>query len=162
MTVSREDAAECEACHSKNIEQDPDVLDTWFSSALWPFSTLGWPEETEDLKYFYPTDVPRHGLRHHLLLGRPHDILRLRADAQAALPHRAHSRPDTRPARQEDVQIRGQRRRPDRDDRALRRGRAALQHHHRQQPRQRHPLSTSSAARPCATSRTSSGTRAAS
>ena len=57
MTVSREDATECEACHSKNIEQDPDVLDTWFSSALWPFSTLGWPEETEDLKYFYPTDV---------------------------------------------------------------------------------------------------------
>ena len=57
MTVSREDAVECEACHSKNIEQDPDVLDTWFSSALWPFSTLGWPEETEDLKYFYPTDV---------------------------------------------------------------------------------------------------------
>ena len=40
-----------------NVEQDPDVLDTWFSSALWPFSTLGWPEKTEDLKYFYPTDV---------------------------------------------------------------------------------------------------------
>ena len=57
MTVSREDATECECCHSKNIEQDPDVLDTWFSSALWPFSTLGWPDETEDLKYFYPTDV---------------------------------------------------------------------------------------------------------
>ena len=57
MTVSREDATECEHCHSKNIERDPDVLDTWFSSALWPFSTLGWPEETEDLKYFYPTDV---------------------------------------------------------------------------------------------------------
>ena len=57
MTVSRTDPTECEACHSKNIERDPDVLDTWFSSALWPFSTLGWPEETEDLKYFYPTDV---------------------------------------------------------------------------------------------------------
>ena len=57
VTVSKEDATECEACHSKNIEQDPDVLDTWFSSALWPFSTLGWPEKTEDLKYFYPTDV---------------------------------------------------------------------------------------------------------
>ena len=57
VTVSKTDAVECEACHSKNIEQDPDVLDTWFSSALWPFSTLGWPEETEDLKYFYPTDV---------------------------------------------------------------------------------------------------------
>ena len=57
MTVSREDATECEHCHSKNIERDPDVLDTWFSSALWPFSTLGWPEKTEDLEYFYPTDV---------------------------------------------------------------------------------------------------------
>ncbi len=57
MTVSREDAVECEHCHSRNIERDPDVLDTWFSSALWPFSTLGWPEKTEDLEYFYPTDV---------------------------------------------------------------------------------------------------------
>ena len=57
MTVSRTDPTECEHCHSKNIERDPDVLDTWFSSALWPFSTLGWPEKTEDLDYFYPTDV---------------------------------------------------------------------------------------------------------
>ncbi len=56
-TVSREDATECEKCHSKNIERDPDVLDTWFSSALWPFSTLGWPEKTADLDYFYPTSV---------------------------------------------------------------------------------------------------------
>ncbi len=57
MTVSRTDPTECEQCHSKNIERDPDVLDTWFSSALWPFSTLGWPDKTEDLEYFYPTDV---------------------------------------------------------------------------------------------------------
>ncbi len=57
VTVSRTDATECEHCHSKNIERDPDVLDTWFSSALWPFSTLGWPDRTEDLEYFYPTDV---------------------------------------------------------------------------------------------------------
>ncbi len=57
MTVSRTDPTECEHCHSKNIERDPDVLDTWFSSALWPFSTLGWPDKTEDLDYFYPTDV---------------------------------------------------------------------------------------------------------
>jgi len=57
ITVSREDATECEKCHSKNIWRDPDVLDTWFSSALWPFSTLGWPEKTPDLAYFYPTDV---------------------------------------------------------------------------------------------------------
>ncbi|MGN0627888.1 MAG: valine--tRNA ligase [Oscillospiraceae bacterium] len=47
----------CEHCHSKNIHQDPDTLDTWFSSALWPFSTLGWPEETPEYKYFYPTNV---------------------------------------------------------------------------------------------------------
>ena len=56
-TVSLEDATQCEKCHSKNIERDPDVLDTWFSSALWPFSTLGWPEKTADLDYFYPTSV---------------------------------------------------------------------------------------------------------
>ncbi|MBM6925078.1 valine--tRNA ligase [Pseudoflavonifractor phocaeensis] len=57
ITVSEDDPTECEHCHSKNIKQEEDVLDTWFSSALWPFSTLGWPEETEDYKYFYPTDV---------------------------------------------------------------------------------------------------------
>ena len=57
VTVSREDAVCCEKCGSKHIERDPDVLDTWFSSALWPFETLGWPDKTEDLDYFYPTDV---------------------------------------------------------------------------------------------------------
>ena len=57
MMVRREDPCCCSKCGSKNINQDEDVLDTWFSSALWPFSTLGWPEQTEDLKYFYPTDV---------------------------------------------------------------------------------------------------------
>jgi len=55
QTVSREDPTECSTCHSKNIHQDEDVLDTWFSSGLWPFSTLGWPDETPDYKYFYPT-----------------------------------------------------------------------------------------------------------
>lgn len=57
ITVSVDEAGECEHCKSKNIKQDEDVLDTWFSSALWPFSTLGWPEETEDIKRYYPTDV---------------------------------------------------------------------------------------------------------
>ena len=57
ITVSRENACKCEKCGSANIERDPDVLDTWFSSALWPFETLGWPEKTPDLDYFYPTDV---------------------------------------------------------------------------------------------------------
>ncbi len=57
MMVAHEAPDTCAKCGSRNIEQDPDTLDTWFSSALWPFSTLGWPKETEDLKYFYPTDV---------------------------------------------------------------------------------------------------------
>lgn len=57
VIVSREKPSSCPKCNSSNIVQDPDTLDTWFSSALWPFSTLGWPEETEELKYFYPTDV---------------------------------------------------------------------------------------------------------
>ena len=57
ITVSREDICKCGKCGSGAIERDPDVLDTWFSSALWPFETLGWPENTEDLEYFYPTDV---------------------------------------------------------------------------------------------------------
>ena len=57
ITVSREDACTCEKCGSACITREEDVLDTWFSSALWPFETLGWPEDTEDLKKFYPTDV---------------------------------------------------------------------------------------------------------
>ncbi|MFC1735977.1 valine--tRNA ligase [Candidatus Hydrogenedentota bacterium] len=57
MMVCREDPNKCAACGSANIKQDEDVLDTWFSSWLWPISTLGWPDETEELKYYYPTDV---------------------------------------------------------------------------------------------------------
>ncbi|MCW3491376.1 valine--tRNA ligase [Dethiobacter alkaliphilus] len=55
--VSREEPQSCKQCGSSSLVQDDDVLDTWFSSALWPFSTLGWPDETKDLKHFYPTDV---------------------------------------------------------------------------------------------------------
>ena len=55
--VAKEAPSACPVCGCKHLTQDPDTLDTWFSSALWPFSTLGWPEMTEDLKYFYPTDV---------------------------------------------------------------------------------------------------------
>ncbi len=57
LIVSETDITACPKCNSKNVEQDPDVLDTWFSSALWPFSTLGSPQNTEDLKTFYPTSV---------------------------------------------------------------------------------------------------------
>ena len=57
MTVARETPAECPGCASKDLVQETDVLDTWFSSGLWPFSTLGWPEQTESLKKYYPTSV---------------------------------------------------------------------------------------------------------
>ena len=57
MVVSRDVPTKCPKCGSTHLVQDEDTLDTWFSSALWPFSTLGWPNETEDFKYFYPTDV---------------------------------------------------------------------------------------------------------
>lgn len=55
--VEETDPSVCPVCGSKHLHQDPDVLDTWFSSALWPFSTLGYPKQTEELKYYYPTDV---------------------------------------------------------------------------------------------------------
>ena len=62
LTVTAEETLErCEHCGSTRIEQDPDVLDTWFSSGLWPFSTLGWPDDTEDLRYFYPGSVMETG-----------------------------------------------------------------------------------------------------
>jgi valyl-tRNA synthetase len=57
ITVSETDPSKCENCGSKRITQDEDVLDTWFSSALWPFSTLGWPDKTPELEYFYPTSL---------------------------------------------------------------------------------------------------------
>ena len=57
MVVAAEEVTVCPKCGSTHLHQDSDVLDTWFSSALWPFSTLGWPDNTEDLKYFYPTSV---------------------------------------------------------------------------------------------------------
>ncbi len=61
LTVEIEDHTHCAHCGSSNLTQDPDVLDTWFSSGLWPHSTLGWPQDTEDLHYFYPTSVMETG-----------------------------------------------------------------------------------------------------
>lgn len=61
IIVAIEDPTSCASCNSSNIEQDPDVLDTWFSSGLWPHSTLGWPDEKDDYKYFYPTSVMETG-----------------------------------------------------------------------------------------------------
>ncbi len=61
VTVGRDDPERCAQCGSTRIERDPDVLDTWFSSGLWPFSTLGWPEDTPDLREFYPTTILETG-----------------------------------------------------------------------------------------------------
>lgn len=61
MIAAREEPTGCPGCGNARLEQDPDVLDTWFSSGLWPFSTLGWPDETPDLKYFYPTSMLETG-----------------------------------------------------------------------------------------------------
>ena len=61
VIVTREDPSSCGKCGGEKIEQDPDVLDTWFSSGLWPFSTMGWPDETKDLKLFYPTSLLNTG-----------------------------------------------------------------------------------------------------
>ncbi len=102
--------------------QDDDVLDTWFSSALWPFSTLGWPDETADLAPVLSDQRAAHRLRHHLLLGRPDDDVRPVRDGRSgprcrAVPHRRADRPGARRARPEDEQVDGQRRRPARLDR---------------------------------------------
>jgi valyl-tRNA synthetase len=61
LTVAAAEPEKCSHCGSEDIYQDPDVLDTWFSSALWPHSTLGWPDDTEELRYFYPTTVMETG-----------------------------------------------------------------------------------------------------
>ena len=61
LTAARVDPTACQSCGSKHLQPDPDVLDTWFSSGLWPFSTLGWPDETPDLNYFFPTTMMETG-----------------------------------------------------------------------------------------------------
>ncbi len=112
MTVTRADPTKCGTCGSTELHQDEDVLDTWFSSGLWPFSTLGWPEETPDYKYFYPTSY----------METAYDILffwvaRMIMDGldvhrAGSVPHRVPARPDPRRARQKDEQVLRQRDRP--------------------------------------------------
>ena len=143
--------------------QDPDVLDTWFSSGLWPFSTLGWPDETADLDRFYPTIAAGHRLRHRLLLGRPDDDVQPVRDGRAAAVQRgAAARPGARQVRQEDVEVERQRRRPAGLDRRVRRRRGAALAGPGRQPGRRPGRSTRSGSRARATSAPSSGTRPAS
>ena len=112
--------------------QDSDVLDTWFSSALWPFSTLGWPDDTPDLRAFYPTsvlitayDILFFWVARMMMFG----LYAMRGKApggRGAVPDDRAARPGARPVRQEDVQVQGERGRPDRLDGPLRHRRDPL------------------------------------
>ena len=129
-------------CGSTQFHQDPDVLDTWFSSGLWPFSTLGWPDDTADLRTFYPTSVMETG----------HDILffwvarmimfGLEFTGAGAVPHRLPAWADPRRRRREDEQDQGQRAGPAGADRRVRHRRAAtgrVDRHHAGQRFHAHP-----------------------
>ena len=108
------------------LEQDPDVLDTWFSSGLWPFSTLGWPDDTEDLQDVLSDVTAGDRLRHHLLLGRAHDHVRPGDHGRRAVPADPHSRPGARCRAPEDVEDQGQHDRSAGDERQVRHRRRAV------------------------------------
>ena len=88
-----------EQAGGKPLRRDEDVLDTWFCSALWPFATLGWPEQTEELKRHYPNDLLISRLRHHLLLGRPHGDAGHSFHGEVPWQHALPPRPGPRRAR---------------------------------------------------------------
>ena len=96
ITVSRTDPCECEHCHSKNIHQEEDVLDTWFSSALWPFSTMGWPDKTPELDYWYPTSVMVTGYDIIFFWVARMIFSGMEQMKKGAVPHSVHPRPCTR------------------------------------------------------------------
>ena len=105
----------------RELERDPDVLDTWFSSALWPFATLGWPDDTPVAARLLPRRPADDGARHHPALGEPDDLLRARAARRGAVPRRDHPLDRARPRRAADVEEPRHRDRRARGDRAARR-----------------------------------------
>ena len=119
--VARDDQTACPECGSDEIAQDPDVLDTWFSSWLWPFSTFGWPERTDDLKGFLPRPHVGHCPRDPVLLGGPHDHVGHRIHGGCALHAGLFDRHGEGRSGQEDVEVTRQRDRPARGGGALRR-----------------------------------------
>ena len=138
MTVSKTDVRTCPKCGSKHIRQEEDVLDTWFSSALWPFSTLGWPDKTKELDYFYPTstlvtgyDIIFFWVARMIFSGVEHM-------GEAPFKTVLYPRSGARRAGPQDVQVARQRHRPAGGHRPVRRGRAALHPCNRQQPRKRY------------------------
>ena len=96
----------------ERLRRDEDVLDTWFSSALWPFATLGWPDETPELRAFYPTDVLIDGARHHLPLGRADDHDGARVHRRDPVQRRLHPLGDPGARRPADVEEPRHRHRP--------------------------------------------------
>ena len=116
----------CAECGSTELERDPDVLDTWFSSALWPYATLGWPERTPELERYYPGDVRLDRARDHPPLGEPDDLGRARADRRDPVHGRDHPLDDARLRRPADVEEPRHRHRPARPDRKARRRRDAV------------------------------------
>ena len=133
--ASRTDLTQCPQCAGP-VRQDTDVLDTWFSSGLWPFSTLGWPDETPELKMFYPTaclvtafDILTFWVARMAMLG--HQV-----HGRRAVPRRLHPRPRARRRGREDVQVQGQRGRSAGGDGHVRHRRLPL---HARRPRRAGP-----------------------
>ncbi len=122
--VGRDDPTACDCGGA--LRQDPDVLDTWFSSALWPFSTLGWPDRTRDLEVYYPTTVLVTGFDIIFFWVARMMMMGLEFMGRRAVPDGLHPRPRARPVRPEDEQVEGQRGRPARGDGEVRHRRAAL------------------------------------
>ena len=121
MTVAETEPEACAECGSAELERDPDVLDTWFSSALWPFATLGWPDDTPVAARLLPRRPADDGAGHHPALGEPDDLLRARAARRGAVPRRDHPRDRARPRRAADVEEPRHGDRRARGDRAARR-----------------------------------------
>ena len=104
LTVEEEAPSACAECGAAELRQEEDVLDTWFSSALYPFATLGWPDETPELEKVLPGLGPDDRARHHLPLGRTHDLLRARAARREALRPRSHPLDAPQPPGASDVE----------------------------------------------------------
>ena len=104
ITVAREAPAKCPKCGSTNLEQDPDVLDTWFSSGLWPFATLGWPENTPDFQRYYPTSLLITGYE-ILFLGSAHGHDGYPLHRQGPVPRRLSPFHCPHGGRAEDVEV---------------------------------------------------------
>ena len=147
---------------ARPLLRDEDVLDTWFSSALWPFSTLGWPDETPELKRYYPTDALVTGFDIIFFWVARMMMMGLHFMNGGAVPHRLHPPAGARRARRQDVEVEGQRHRSARADRRIRRRRAALHARRDGGAGPRHQAVDSSASRATAISRPSCGTPAAS